>query len=59
MKKITEFIDEKVFQCSIEGFEISLLPDMSYWIENQDGEGTQVSRDLLNEKMNDLFDELM
>jgi len=58
MKKITEFIDSKVHLLTISGIEFYELPDKSYWLENSIGEGTQVSRDLLEEKIEDLFQEL-
>ena len=58
MEKITEFIDNKVHLLTISGIEFYELSDKSYWLENSIGEGTQVSRDLLEEKIEDLFQEL-
>ena len=58
MSLITEFIDKKIHLLTISGIEFYELPDKSYWLENSIGEGTQVSRDLLEEKIEDLFQEL-
>jgi len=56
--KLTELIASKVHLMDISGIEFYELSDNSYWLENSIGEGTQVSRDLLEEKIEDLFQDL-
>lgn len=57
--KITDFIESGKFIFEIGGVSFSKLPDGTFWLENADGEGTQVNSDVLEEKINDLFDQIM
>jgi len=58
VEKITEFIDNKIHLLTIGKIEFYELPDESYWLENHLGEGTQVGRDLLKQKIEDLFEQV-
>jgi len=58
MTLLTKFIDNKIHLLTIGGIGVYELPDKSYWLENSSGEGTQISRDLLEEKIEDLFEQV-